>query len=558
MRGGSQPTTVPRSERSRRGLDAAARDLARGRERGLTGRRSDLLDRGGWGQGSATAKGRREGCRGVVTRDRDGNGVDDQIDLNRLADRAFVQRGFVHTSPEAEAEALSAAPDDDPLLRDLRHLLWSSIDNESSRDLDQVEYCEALEDGAIRLYVGIAEVSAYLREGARAAALAEANTTTVYTAAGVFPMLPRALSEDRTSLLPGVARRAMVTVLTVDAEGAVQSRAHFPAVIQNRAKLVYEDVSAWLDGGPPPRDCDAALLAQLLLQMSLAERLEARKNARGALGFSSRETELLRDDAGHVVDIIDRAPTRAGRIVENFMLVVNQAVAETLADAGVSCIRRVVRPPPRWARLRELAASVSYTLPAEPEPQSLARWLAAVEAHDPANAAQLSLAVRKLIGSGEYLRWRPGDAPLPHFALAVDAYAHSTAPNRRLPDIVVQRSLHAVLRGAPPPFSDDALDAIAARCTERSSSARKVERQIDKSAAALFLSNRVGDRFDAVVSGSNGRGVWVKLPRPAVEGRLVAGFEGVDVGETVAATLVSVDVRAGYLDFARFRRAGAA
>lgn len=486
--------------------------------------------------------------------DRDGNGLDDRDDLRRLAFEAMRQRGFVFPNADTEAEVASVDAalhlEDDPLVRDLRAMPWTSIDYATSRDLDQLEWVEPTATGA-RVWVAIAEVARFAPVGGRVDRLAGANTTSVYTAGAVFAMLPTRLAEDLTSLLEGRVRRAWVTVLDVTPEGHTTGAQHFPAVVKNHRRLVYDDVSAWLEGtvealaGPD----DAWLGAQLRLQDTVASWLRARRQADGALGFTSPETELVHDADGRVVDIVARSVRRANQVVEELMLAVNRAVAMHLAEAGVDHLRRVVAPPERWDRLRELAASLGGVLPASPDPGSLSRFLDAAALADPARAEELQLTVRRLIGRGEYRAWRRGDASAAHFALAVDAYAHSTAPNRRYPDLVAQRCLDAVLRGAPAPYERAELEAIAARCTARAAEARKVERQMDKSAAALFLADRVGTTFEAVLSGINGRGTWVRLLHPAVEGRLVAGAEGLDVGAHLRVTLRASDVARGYLDF---------
>lgn len=482
--------------------------------------------------------------------DRDGNGIDDRTDLHALAVAAMEARGLLHTLP---------APDPIPSIthddaRDLTHLAWNSIDNASSRDLDQVEYAER-HDGFTRVYVGIAEVSAYTpRDGAVDLAAAH-NGATVYTAAGVFPMIPRALSEDRTSLLDGVARRAMVAALDVSDDGVVQRSEHFPAWVINRCRMDYPTVSAWLDGADPPAalDRDPEMQAQVRLQERVALALRRRRAGDGALTLTTPEEEFVHDAEGNVIDVVTRPPLRASKIVEDLMIAVNEAVARHLSAQGYPSILRVVRAPARWPRIVALAAQWGCALPPHPSTTALARFVDDTTQAHPERAEELSLGVLKLVGRGEYIAHRAGDESPGHFGLAVRDYAHSTAPNRRYPDVIIQRLLHAAWRGHASPYSLDDLTRIADRCVEAGSLARKVERQVAKSAAALFLAGRVGERFDAVVTGVTDGGTFVRLLHPAVEGRVVAGEDGLDVGERVSVRLDRCDVAKGHLDFATVR-----
>ncbi len=485
--------------------------------------------------------------------DRDGNGRDDREDLYELAAIALRDRGFLLHPPQPSEHGESPSPTfDDAGRLDLTHLPWTSIDNATSRDLDQVEYAEA-HDGFVRVMVGIADVTDHAPAGGSIDRAAQHNTTTVYTAGGVFPMLPRVLSEDATSLLDGAVRRAVVTSLDVAPDGTVLRASHAPAFVRNVRKLTYPDVSAWLDGGPAPASLDdETLRAQVALQARVAAWLRAQRKARGGAGFDLPETELVRDDEGHVIDIVARAQGSAERIVEDLMIAVNEAVARTLEGAGYSSIRRVVPPPPRWDRMREVAVRWGDALPEAPDARALGAFLARATREHPDDAEEIAVSVMKLSGRAAYvLRVAGSEEPGGHFNLATNAYAHSTAPNRRYADVAIQRLLHALHRGHRAPLTDEALDEIAQRCTAMAANAARVERQVAKSAAALFLSDRVGTRFEAVVSGVTARGTWVRLLGPAVEGKLMARADGLDVGEHLTVRLETADVKRGYLDFSR-------
>ncbi|MFO0648291.1 MAG: RNB domain-containing ribonuclease [Polyangiales bacterium] len=485
--------------------------------------------------------------------DRDNNGRDDRDDLRQIAERALAERGFRTHFPAELSRPLFEHRTPDGALRDLTGLPWSSIDNDLSRDLDQVEYAQR-HDGFVRVMVGIAEVASYAPAGGALDRAAMHNTTTVYTAGGIFPMLPTTLSEDATSLLDGQVRRAMVTAIDVAPDGRVLAAKHCPAWVRNRRKLTYESVSAWLDGGPLPPELasDAVRQEQGALQEHAAKWLRGQRVARGGAGFDLPETELVRDADGHVVDIVARTQTRAGAIVEDLMIAVNEAVARTLEGRGFSSIRRVVPPPPRWDRMREVAERWGDALPDHPDARALGAFLARATRARPADAEEIAVSVMKLSGRAAYvLRVAGSDRPGGHFGLATDAYSHSTAPNRRYVDVAIQRLLHAICAGHEAPLDDDTLAEIADRCTVMAGNAARVERQVAKSAAALFLSDRVGQRFEAVVSGVTARGTWVRLFRPAVEGKLVAKAEGLDVGEHLTVRLEAADVARGHLDFSR-------
>jgi exoribonuclease-2 len=475
------------------------------------------------------------------------------FDMVAIARGVLVANGFDPAMPPALERSI---PPRDPLEgeRDLRMLPWSSIDNEESRDLDQIEVAAELPDGSIRVAVGIADVDALVPKGSPIDVHALRNTTTLYTGVHVFPMLPEVLSVDRTSLLDGQERLAVITDFVVDREGIVddaQTRI-FIARVLNKAKLVYESVGAFLEGkGPGPKD--PAIVDQLRVQDIAAQRLRRRRHENGALALESVEARTIAKD-GQVIDVEVVQPNRARELIEDLMIAANGATARYLELHGWSSIRRVVRAPRRWDRLIELAKSYGFVLPEVPTPRPLAEFLESRKAADPARFADVSLAVVKLIGPGEYALQRATDPDTGHFGLAVDDYAHSTAPNRRYPDLVTQRLLKACARGDEPPYSDAELADIARQCTDRETSARKVERTMRKVAAAVLLSTRVGDTFDAIITGATDKGVFARLLHPAAEGRVVRGDRGLDVGDLVKVKLVDTNVAKGFVDFEALKK----
>jgi len=472
------------------------------------------------------------------------------LDVVDIARRVLRDNGF---DPELPPELEREIPPHDLVdgLRDLRDLPWSSIDNDDSRDLDQIEVAERLPGGAIRVQVGIADVDALVPRGSPIDHHAATNTTTLYTGVHVFPMLPEALSTDRTSLLDGRDRLAVITELVVLPDGQLDDDATriYPARVRNHAKLVYERVGAWLEAHGEPPD-DPVIAEQVRMQDEVAQRLRACRLQRGALELETIEARPVTRD-GQVVDLVVLHKSRARELVEDLMIAANGATARFLERAGFSSIRRVVRKPKRWDRMVALAAEHGAKLPEAPSALALAGFLAVQRAADPARFAELSLSVVKLIGPGEYLLQRATDPDQGHFGLAVDDYAHSTAPNRRYPDLVTQRLLKAVAAGRAAPYSDDELTAIAAHCTERENGARKVERTMRKVVAAMFLSSRIGEVFDAVITGVTPKGVFARLFRPPAEGRVVSGEHGLDVGDKVSVRLVDTVPTRGFIDFAR-------
>ena len=438
-------------------------------------------------------------------------------------------------------------------VRDLRAMQWSSIDNRESRDLDQIEVAERLADGTIRLLIGVADVDALVELGSAADLHAAVNTTSVYTGVAVFPMLPERLSTDLTSLNEGEDRLAVVIQMDIAEDGALSNCSVYRAFVHNRAKLTYNDVGAWLEGrGPVPAALarSAELFAQVRLQDEAAQRLRVARKRAGALDFESVEASPVVVN-GKVIDLAVTQRNKARDLIEDFMVAANRSVATYLVDRGSVSLRRVVREPKRWDRIVALAAEVGETLPATPSSPALAEFLANRRAADPEHYADLSLSVVKLLGPGIYvLERRLGSRrDAGHFGLAVTDYVHSTAPNRRFADLVTQRMLRAAGGGGAAPYTDDELTAIAARCTERGDAARKVERTMRKIAGASLLSDRVGESFAAVVTASSDKGTYARLLSPPVEGRIVRGGRGLDVGDTVRLTLVIADAEKGFIDF---------
>lgn len=485
-------------------------------------------------------------------------------DLQRLAIAVMRARGLKpEFSAEAtlEAEALRLQPPEaGEDVQDLRGLLWFSIDNHDTRDLDQLSWAEAQGDGVARLLVAVADVDVMVRADGAIDEHAAANTTSVYTAAGVFPMLPETLSTDLSSLHEGEDRLAVVVDMQIAADGSVGTARLYPALVHNHAKLVYEAVAAWLEldpaeapvsgGAAPPWLRRPGLAEQLRLHDDIAARLRRWRVKSGALSVKTGEPRPVFEH-GRLVDLRPDEKNRAKELIADLMIAANGATARFLAGRRYPSLRRMLMAPRRWDRIVDLARRHGATLPAEADALALDGFLQAQRSADPAGFADLSLAVVKLLGSGEYAAEAPGESSPGHFGLAVADYAHSTAPNRRYPDLVTQRIVKAALANAPAPYGTDELVAIARHCTLQEDNARKVERQLLKAAAAVLLHGRIGETFDAIVTGASAKGTFVRIQRPTVEGRVVRGFEGLDVADTARVRLLAVDPEQGYIDFER-------
>jgi VacB/RNase II family 3'-5' exoribonuclease len=455
-----------------------------------------------------------------------------------------------------EAQISSAkAPASTDGLRDLRGLLWSSIDNTESRDLDQIEVAEELSNGAIRILVAIADVDGLVTKGSPADLHANENSTSVYTGVAVFPMLPEQFSTNLTSLNENTDRAAVIIENVVEANGDVSRYDVYRGVVRNKAQLAYDDTGDWLEntsGGtvqPPPKVASTpGLAAQLRLQWEAARRLKREREENGALDLETIEATPVAQD-GRVVDLKLTHKSAARDLIEDFMIASNVAIAKWLEALGRSGIRRIVREPERWGRIVELAAQYGETLPAEPDSLALSKFLTKRRAADPLRFPDLSLTIVKLMGPGAYALDLPGKDPGGHFGLAAHDYSHATAPNRRYADLITQRLVKAALANTAAPYSNDELAEIAQHCTEREDAARKVERTMRKVAAALMLADRIGERFDAIVTGASPSGTYVRLLHPPAEGRVVHGEKGLDVGDRVKVKLVGTDPEKGWIDF---------
>ncbi|HEV8254685.1 MAG TPA: RNB domain-containing ribonuclease [Vicinamibacteria bacterium] len=477
--------------------------------------------------------------------------------LRRLARRAMVERGLEPDFPPEAVRQVDAlrgpAEERDQSVEDLRGLPWFSVDNEDSRDLDQLTAAESLAGGAVRVRVAVADVDALVAVATPVDAHARRNTTSVYTAGGIFPMLPEKLSTDLTSLNEAEDRLAVVISYVVDRDGAMAAPAVGRARVRNHARLSYPSVGAWLEGQAPPPEplrAVAGLDAQVRLQDEAAQRLRGRRHEQGALELETLEPRAV-VSGSQLTDLRAEEKNRAQELIEDLMIAANGSAAQFLAARSFPSLRRVVREPKRWPRIVALAASSGETLPDEPNAVALETFLLKRRKADPLRFPDLSLAVVKLLGRGEYVVERPGGESTGHFGLAARDYLHATAPNRRYPDLITHRLLKSALAGTAPAYAIDELSALAAHCTAQEDAAEKVERQVRKSAGALLLSRRVGQRFDAIVTGSSAKGTWVRVLRPPVEGKVVRGEEGLDVGDKVAVQLVDVDVERGYIDFIR-------
>jgi exoribonuclease-2 len=477
--------------------------------------------------------------------------------LGDIAHQAMIERGLEPDFPPEVEQQLATitgpAKRDDDSIRDLRELAWCSIDNDDSRDLDQLTVAEDLGGGNVRVMVAVADVDAIVKKDTAIDERAKKNTTSVYTAGTIFPMLPEKLSTDLTSLNEGQERVAVVMDMTVDGGGSVTKGEVYRALVLNKAQLAYNGVGMWLEGhgNPPPKISQVpGLTENLKLQDRTADKMRELRHEHGALDLETIEARAVMQN-GRVVDLRTEARNNAKNLIEDFMIAANGVTARFLQSHGFSSIRRVVRSPERWDRIEAIAKDLGDTLPPEPDSTALEQFLVRRRKADPMRFPDLSLAIVKAMGAGEYILERPGQTSVGHFGLAVKDYTHSTAPNRRYPDLITHRLVKAALAGAKSPYSDDELEALAQHCTEAEDAANKVERQVRKSAAACILQDRIGQKFDGIVTGAGQKGTWVRVFHPPVEGKLVHGADGADVGQKVRVKLIATDVEKGFIDFVR-------
>ncbi|HWN12166.1 MAG TPA: RNB domain-containing ribonuclease [Pyrinomonadaceae bacterium] len=482
------------------------------------------------------------------------------IDIVAIAHRSVMEAGFeprLNAEVRQQVDKIVSSPPSiaaRDAIRDLRKLLWSSIDNRESRDLDQLEFAEELSDGDKRLLVAIADVDAFVPQGSPIDRHAAENSVSVYTGVKTFPMLPEELSNDLTSLIPEHDRLAVVTQMLVAPDGNVKSIEIYRAVVRSKAKLSYESVGQWLDekGEMPPKVAAVpGLDAQIRLQFEIANRLAELRVQQGALELGTIQANPVVNDQGKVTKLSVVEPNGARELIASFMIAANVSMATFLEDAGRSSLRRIVRTPKYWSRIVEIAEDLGEKLPADPDSRALAEFLQRQKTADPDHFADLSLAVVKSLGPGEYAVETRGSEGEGHFGLAVQDYTHSTAPNRRYPDLIMQRLVKAALEKKPAPYKNEELEKIAEHCNQRGDAARKVERKMRKVAAAVLLQDKIGQHFNAIVTGATEKGTFARLISPPVDGRVMRGERGLRVGDKTRVRLVSTDPERGYIDFAR-------
>lgn len=480
-----------------------------------------------------------------------------RISLQRIARKAMIERGFNTDFPANVLEELKeigqSAYYNKNSVNDLRNFLWCSIDNEDTRDIDQLSYAEQLPENRIKVLIAIADVDYLVPAHSNIDLHASENTSTVYTTAQIFPMLPEKLSTDLSSLGMDTDRMAIVIEMIVDEEGAVVQSDVYCAQVHNYAKLDYDSVGAWLEGkGPMPEAISkvSGLAENIILQNKAAENLREMRHERGALDFGTIESRP-EFDGETLREMKAQLKNKAKNMIEDFMIACNVATAQFLAKRNFPSLRRVVRTPKRWDRIVELAAEHNFTLPSIPDPKALSECFKYVKQNLPDHYTDMTFSVLKLMGGGEYVMELPGSTPQGHFGLAVKNYSHSTAPNRRYPDLITHRLLKSAMNGNEIPYNTEQLEKIAKNCTVKEDDAKKVERLVEKSAHAMLMESRIGEIFDGIISGAAAKGTWIRIFHPYLEGKLVKGFEGMEVGFKLKARLISVDIENGFIDFER-------
>jgi VacB/RNase II family 3'-5' exoribonuclease len=480
-----------------------------------------------------------------------------RIELQRIARKVMIERGFNTEFPDSVLDELKLISnhnqDSQSNTKDMRNLLWCSIDNEDTLDIDQLSYAEQLPGNMVRVLIAIADVDALVNAESNIDIHASQNTSTIYTVAQIFPMLPEKLSTNLSSLGLNADRPAIVIEMIVDENGVVQKSEVFVAIVRNYAKLDYDNVAAWLDGKrsiPEEIAKIEGLAENIKLQDSIAQKMKDLRYERGALDFQSIESRPV-FDGDNLSEMKGQLKNRTKGMIEDFMIACNGVTAQFLTRKNFPSMRRVVRTPKRWDRIVELAAEHNFTLPSEPDSKSLSQCMKFVKENQPDHYTDLSFSILKLLGGGEYVIEMPGEEPQGHFGLAVKNYSHSTAPNRRYPDLITHRLLKSAIAGNNIPYSTEKLEIIAKNCTVKEDDAKKVERQVEKSANAMLLESKIGAVFEAIVSGASPKGTWIRLFHPHLEGKLVKGFDGLQVGQKLKAKLTEVNVESGFIDFER-------
>jgi len=477
-----------------------------------------------------------------------------EIDLTTIAYQVMTMHGFIPDFPPSLTNEVSTLQKNYSLgtaKYDYRDKLWVSIDNSDSKDLDQLTFAEKDSDGNFKLYVAVADVDGSVKKNSLIDERAGHNTTSIYTPSIIFPMLPLELSTNLTSLNENEDRQAIVVEMLVEADGKFELREAYSALVRNREKLAYNNISDWLETQKPLPNLSQEIHEQLRLQDQIARLIQDFRNRQGALNFETIEIlPIMKDNTP--VGLAAAVHNRAHQLIENCMIAANASLSKYLELQGIPTLKRIVREPKRWGRIVELARGLKASLPAEPDAKALQSFLIKQRQDNPSQFSELSLSIIKLIGRGEYILSSPGQISPGHFDLALQDYAHTTAPNRRYPDLIMQRLLKSHLNGQAIPYQTQELSAIASHCTQKEDDATKVERHLKKSAAAVVMMTQIGKKFQAMVTGASEKGTWVRLKNPPIEGKLIKGYANLDVGDTLEVELIAVDIAQGHIDFAAF------
>ncbi len=482
-----------------------------------------------------------------------------KIDLNELARSAMRERSLWPDYPMAalkEVSELKSPPiPPETNYEDMRHQLFFSIDNDDSKDLDQLTYAESLPNGDFKIYIAIADVDSLVKKDSAINEYAQHNTVSVYTPSIIFSMLPKKLSTDLTSLNEDEDRLAIIAEVYVSKEGEIgENNQVYPALVRNKVKLAYNGIGAWLDGrspSPNPRiDSIPNLADQIKLQDRIAALLRKERFDKGSLTLETIEARPIVKD-NQVIDVEISIINRARILIEEFMIAGNTVVSRYLKAHNQASLRRVVRVPKRWDRIVEIAGEHGEILPAQPDAMALNKFLIKQHQLNPLSFPDLSLIIIKLLGRGEYIVEYPGQTPVGHFNLAVKDYTHSTAPNRRFPDLITQRLLKSIFLKSESPYTVTELEHLASHCTEKETDADKVERKLRKCATIMLLYSKLNQTFNGIVTGADSKGTWVRIFNPPAEGKLIKGFQNLDVGHQIQVKLVNLDIVQGFIDFVK-------